>query len=244
MKDKTKTTKRKADAHPRALSLDERLERLVKSSEAGEREMAEMRRKSEAAERESKRQIAEIQRESKAADQRVDKEIKEMRRKSEAAERRMDRMLDRMSEDHKKNEGHRRNLSRVMEDSFAASLPRVMEDAHRIIIRHDDIRMRVRKSNHTREYDFIAPNGNLVLVGEVKTRLTRADVLDFLGSISCDFRTLFPEYKGMPVYGVVAGVGIDKDAANLACKQGFYILRMEGSELHPDTKDNYTATEY
>ena len=119
-----------------------------------------------------------------------------------------------------------------------------MEDAHRIIIRHDDIRMRVRKSNHTREYDFIAPNGNLVLVGEVKTRLTRADVLDFLGSISCDFRTLFPEYKGMPVYGVVAGVGIDKDAANLACKQGFYILRMEGSELHPDTKDNYTATEY
>ena len=93
MKDKTKTTKRKADAHPRALSLDERLERLVKSSEAGEREMAEMRRKSEAAERESKRQIAEIQRESKAADQRVDKEIKEMRRKSEAAERESKRQI-------------------------------------------------------------------------------------------------------------------------------------------------------
>ena len=225
-KDNTNSGKGQEGAQSRALSLDERLERLAKSGEDTDRQIAEMRRKSE------------------AADRRVDKEIKEMRRKSEAADRRVDKILNRMSEDHKKNEGHRRNLSRVMEDSFAASLPRVMQDAHRIIIKHDDIRMRVRKSNHTREYDFIAPNGNLVLVGEVKTRLTRADVLDFLGSISCDFRTLFPEYKGMPVYGVVAGVGIDKDAASLACKQGFYILRMEGSELHPDTKDNYTATEY
>ena len=222
MEDKTKPAKEKADTQSRALSLDERLERLVKSSEAGEREMAEMRRKSEAA----------------------DRRMEEMHRKSEATGRRIDKMLERMSEDHKKNEGHRRNLSRVMEDAFAASLPRVMKKAHHIVIKPDHIRMRVQKNNHTREYDFIAPNGELVLVGEVKTRLTRADVLDFLGSISCDFRALFPEYEDLPVYGVVAGVGIDKDAAKLACKQGFYILRMEGSDLHPDTKENYIATKY
>ena len=145
--------------------------------------------------------------------------------------------------DNKEAKGHRHNLARALEDAFANSLPRVM-NARGIRIAHDDIRTRVRRNNHSREFDFVAPNGELTLVGEVKTHLTREDVEKLLVSVA-DFRQLFPEYAaGKPVYGVVCGGLIDEDAARLAYQQGFIILRMEGAELHPASAPDFAPKAY
>ena len=167
-----------------------------------------------------------------------------MREYNRAADQRVDKALAKMDDHHKNNEGYRTNAARALEDFFAASLPRVMKEARGIEIKPESILMRAQKSNHTREFDFIAPNGDLVLAGEVKTRLTGKDVKNFRRALESDFRALFPEYADLPVYGVVAGAGIDRDAAQLARRYGFYILRMEGSALHPDTGKTYRPKKY
>ena len=188
----TAKTKKKDPVHPRHLSLDERLDRLVEQAEADRDSMAEFKVGAEA-------------------------------------------LLKAVNEDRKENKGHRDNLARALEDEFAASLPRAMKAAHGIVIKPEDVRMRVRKDNQSPEFDFIAPNGELVLAGEVKTHLTLKDVDAFFGRLDCDFREMFPEYAGLPVHGVVAGAVIDEPAALRARKRGFVILRLEGAEVHPAT---------
>ena len=148
-------------------------------------------------------------------------------------------LLEAVNKDRENNEGHRRNLSRALENAFALSLPRAMKEAHGIVIKPKDIRLRVEKhkGGETLEVDFIAPNGKLVLAGEAKTRLTKDDVLKFSGKLAgaCGFREMFPEYAGRPLHGVVAGCEIDDDAARLAYKRGFVVLQMTGAEVHPAT---------
>ena len=257
MKAAPKSGKKKAAARPRELTLSEQIRQLAKSSAAADRRSAAADRRMDEFARQAaadRKRMAAADRKAasdrKAADRRSDVMGRRMEELNRRADRRMDAFVrqaeadrKRMGEDHKKSEGHRRNLSRALEDTFAASLPRAMR-AHRIVIRPRDIRMRVRKGRQSRELDFVAPNGKLVLIGEVKTRLTRSDVAEFSDMLQSEFRELFPEYAGLPVYGVVAGAGIDADAAALARKRGFYILRMEGAELHPDTGEKYRAKKY
>ena len=188
--------------HPRHLSLDERLDRLVEQAEADRNSMAEF--------------------------------------KAGAAE-----LLEAVNKDRENNEGHRRNLSRALEDEFIASLPRVMREAHGIVIKPEDIR--AREESHSGkggvgtegELDFIAPNGELALAGEVKNRLRRRDVealaMKLVGEQACDFRQMFPEYAGLPVYGVVAGAVIDKKAEERALVRGFVVMRLDGAGAHPAT---------
>ena len=233
MKAVPKPGKKKAAARPRELTLSEQIRQLAKSSAAADRRSAAADRRMDEFARQAaadRKRMAEADRKADADREAADLWMREHIRKTdadrEAADRRMDAFVrqaeadrKRMGEDHKKSEGHRRNLSRALEDTFAASLPRAMR-AHRIVIRPRDIRMRVRKGRQSRELDFVAPNGKLVLIGEVKTRLTRSDVAEFSDMLQSEFRELFPEYAGLPVYGVVAGAGIDADAAALAHKRG------------------------
>ena len=183
-------------AHPRRLSLDERLNLLAEQAEADRDSMAKF--------------------------------------KAGAAE-----LLKAVTEDRERNEGHRANLSRALEDEFVASLPRVMQEAYDIVIKPEDIivrkKLRAPKGGAKGEIDFIAPNGNLVLVGEVGTHLTKEKVDAFFGTLDLDFRGWFPKYAGRPIHGVVAGALIDPDAAVHARKRGFIILRLDGAGAHPAT---------
>ena len=179
-------------------------------------------------------------------DSELSREVKELTRIIErfvaAVEADRDRLAQ-LEKESKESQGHRRNLSRALEDAFAASLPRAMK-ARNINIRREDIHMRVQKSNHTREFDFVAPNGEVTLVGEVKTHLKRKDVSDLGYALTHEFRGLFPEYAGLPIYGVVCGGLIDDAAARLAREQGFIILQMEGADLHPATGKEYSPKAY
>ena len=149
---------------------------------------------------------------------------------------RLARLEEKVVVDHKNNQGHRSRLSRALEDAFAASLPRAMKAARGIVVKPEDVRVRVRrrKGGVEQEFDFIAPNGELVLAGEVKTHLTLRDVENLTGRL-VRFRLMFPEYAGLSVHGVVAGGEIDENASRLACDSGFVILRLEGAEVHPVT---------
>ena len=163
---------------------------------------------------------------------------------------RVDKFVEAVEKDREHNEGHRRNLSRALEDEFVASLPRVMEEAHDIVIKPKDIiprkKLRAGKGGDRvkGEIDFIAPNGKLVLVGEVKTHLLLKDVDALFGVLDL-VRGWFPKYKDLPFHGVVAGALIDKDAKDRALERGFVILRLDGAGAHPDTvRGKFQPTAY
>ena len=244
--------KKKPAVRPRQLSLDERLDRLARQAEADraqakvdrDREhehLVEMTKRAEAdrdrAVEMTKRAEADRDRAvemTKRAEADRDRAV-EMTKQVEADRDRLARLEEKVVVDHKNNQGHRTRLSRALEDAFAASLPRAMR-ARGIVIKPEDVRVRVRKRKDgmEQEYDFIAPNGELVLAGEVKTHLTLRDVENLTGRL-VRFRLMFPEYAGLPVHGVVAGGEIDGNASRLACDSGFVILRLEGAEVHPVT---------
>ena len=226
----TAETKKKGPVHPRHLSLDERLDLLVKRGEAAARQSEADRDRLAGLEA----GVAEFK--AGAAEFRVGAEA----------------LLDAVNKDReavdryrKENKGHQANQAKALEDEFIASLPRVMKEAHGIVIKPEDIiaRKKLRSAKGgvgaKGEIDFIAPNGELVLAGEAKTHLTLDKVESFamklVGEQDCDFRQMFPEYADLPVHGVVAGALIDPDAALRARKRGFVILRLDGAEVHPAT---------
>ena len=248
--------KKKAAVRPRQLSLDERLDRLVKQTEAAARraesDRDRMARLEKTVDKEREASVRKVEADRDRAvemtkqveadrdrvarlEKTVDKEREASVRKVEADRDRLARLEEKVVVDHKNNQGHRTRLSRALEDAFAASLPRAMK-ARGIVIKPEDVRVRVRKRKDgmEQEYDFIAPNGELVLAGEVKTHLTLGDVEKLTGRL-VRFRLMFPEYAGLPVHGVVAGGEIDENASRLACDSGFVILRLEGAEVHPVT---------
>ena len=236
-------SKKKTAVRSRRLNLDERLDRLVKQSEAAVRRAEDSVRRAES---DRDRMVAMTKRAEADRDHAVamtkraeadrDRSLAD-RDRSLADRDRLARLEESMITDRKNNEGHRRKASRALEDEFAASLPRALKAARGIVVKPEDVRVRVRrrKGGVEQEFDFVAPNGELVLAGEVKTHLTLKDVDAFFGALDCDFRGMFPEYAGLPVHGVVAGAVIDEAAALRARKRGFVILRLEGAEVHPAT---------
>ena len=75
-----------------------------------------------------------------------------------------------------------------------------------------------------REYDFIARNGRMNFVGEIKVRFRARDLAQ-LRSALAKFREDCPELAGdRPIYGVVCGMVVDEDAANIARKEGFLVV--------------------
>ena len=164
-------------------------------------------------------------------------------------------LLEAVNKDRRNNEGHRRNLSQALEDEFVASLPRVMKEAHGIVIQPEDI-LTDEESHSGKggvgtegEVDFIAPNGELVLAGEVKNRLRKRDVeylaLKLRGGRDSEFRRMFPQYAGLPVHGVVAGALIDPKAKARALMLGFIVMRLDGAGAHPATaRGKFRPTAY
>ena len=141
------------------------------------------------------------------------------------------------------------SLTRAQECAFAAALPRAMKSAFNIALNPKDIRLQIRKTDSLkvrRKFDFAASNGKLALLGAAKAWLRDGGALILHSTLQDDFREMFPEYAHLPVYGVVAGVGIDEIAARYARRFGFYILHLNvrGDEIHPATGREYNATAY
>ena len=224
---------------------------VLRQSESDRNRLDRLEKKWEQEREESARRAEKKARKSEANPDRLDRlavewyrecgyserDAKEAARRDAAESREaQERLKKEMEDEYLQRNRHRRRMTRALGDIFARALPRVMRRAHGIVIRPKDIRMRARnrKHKHSREYDFIAPNGKLTLACEVKARLTRGDVQNLRDALRHQFRYMFPEYDGRPVYGVVAGVEIDDEAATCARMHGFYILRIEGANLHPD----------
>jgi len=57
-----------------------------------------------------------------------------------------------------------------------------------------------------------------------------ADVREFMENLE-RFTSFFPRYKGMSIYGGVAGIHIEEDADKFAYRQGLFVLTGSGEGL-------------
>ena len=146
-----------------------------------------------------------------------------------------------ISDEVKRAEGFRDNLARAAEDAFAFRLKDILRDNYGLEL--DEVLRRVQLVNHGREVDILGLNGSVAVVGEVKIRLQRDDVLKFVGVLG-EFRDDFPDHARETVYGVVAGETVDDDAAALARKRGFFVLRMDEGIVCPETPDGFRPRAY
>ena len=139
------------------------------------------------------------------------------------------------------HEGLRTNISRGVEDAFAVSFSNIMKDRYGVAL--DEVLRRVQKENHRREIDILGLNGKVAVVGEAKIRVRQKEVNDFESRLR-RFRDDFPEHSRETVYGVIAGMAVDEDAADLARKLGLVVLCMDGGVPAPSTPKNFRPRPY
>jgi hypothetical protein len=91
-------------------------------------------------------------------------------------------------------------------------------------------RIKKRKDGDTLEIDILVLNQEHTLVVEVKSRLSVADVQEFIADLQ-RFRDFFPEYSQNQLYGAVAGIIIDEGADRYAYRQGLFVLAQSGETI-------------
>ena len=95
--------------------------------------------------------------------------------------------------------------------------------------------------NASTEFDIIAVNGTEVVVVEVKATLDPSDVSEFAEDIK-NFKIWWPEFKDKTIYGAMAFlIKANKQANNLAQKQGFFVIEATGDVIIQN-KDDFEPT--
>ena len=157
---------------------------------------------------------------------------------------RMSRKVDALAEGDEKTrkriEEAEEARGRATEAMFRRALPVVLEKAG---IKLNEVEpRRLRKSD--REYDFVARNGRARFVGEIKVRF-KAKHLSRLRDLLRQFREDYPHKAGRrAVYGIVCGMVVDEDAANIARKEGLLVVegRTEAElRVHPRKMRDFAA---
>jgi Holliday junction resolvase len=92
-------------------------------------------------------------------------------------------------------------------------------------------RLKTTKNGEQMEIDILATNKDSAIVVEVKTTLKVEDVNDFIIEKLSRFFEFFPKYKGMTLYGAVAGIKIEESADRYAYRKGLFVLTLSGEGM-------------
>jgi len=87
-----------------------------------------------------------------------------------------------------------------------------------------------RRNGSTMEVDVLGYGPIHVIAMEVKLTLGLQDVKEFLAKLS-RFFSFFERYRGLTLYGAVAGMSIDEGVDRFAYKQGLFVLSQSGENI-------------
>jgi hypothetical protein len=91
-------------------------------------------------------------------------------------------------------------------------------------------RLESRRNGSQMEIDILLANDKEAVVIKVKTTLKVENVREFLDDIT-RFTFFFPRYKGLILYGAVAGIQIEEDVDKFAYRHGLFVLASSGEEM-------------
>lgn len=99
-------------------------------------------------------------------------------------------------------------------------------------------RMTSKRPGAQMEIDIFAVNGDVAVVVEVKSRLSKQDVDEVLARME-RFRQAFPHYGEYRIYGAVAAIEIDKGVDRYAYQKGLFVIRQSGDSVEIANDDGF-----
>ena len=81
------------------------------------------------------------------------------------------------------------------------------------------------------EFDILLWNGNSVIIVETKYKVHPNLIEQMKEKKIPNFRILVPEKKDLKIYCAIAGFAFSDEVANLAKKEGFFVLRQSGDNM-------------
>ena len=150
------------------------------------------------------------------------KRLQRLQEKTERQMEKSDRKLDRIAKLH----GDVVNsIGEVAEEYF---YQRLKSNKNLGKIHFDDIAQNVK---HKHEFDIVLYNDTSVGIVEVKNKLRKEDVVEFLEGQLANYKKEFPTYKSKNLYGAIAGMKVYKDAQVFAERNGLFILTQSNNRL-------------
>ena len=185
------------------------------------------------------REVQEAQKKTEKSQQKTDqgfREVQEAQKKTEESLQRLEKSLN------KANGEFNNKWGEFMEKLIHGDLIKLLRERgiqiNSVIPR---LTLESDKRQKIAEYDLVAPNGDEVVVIEVKTTLLMEDVKKFIEKIK-KFKHHFPAYKDHKVYGGMAHLGIGKeekeDSAEYAASEGLFVLQAPAGAMDVTTITN------
>ena len=99
-----------------------------------------------------------------------------------------------------------------------------------ILLNGVSCRLTAQRNSDTMEIDVLGTGPKAVVAIDAKSRLATEYVKDFLERLP-DFFEYYPYYRGLKLFGAVAGLRVDANAVRYAYKKGLFVLAPSGYEL-------------
>ncbi len=121
------------------------------------------------------------------------------------------------------------NIGEVTEDYFRGALLKMKEFAG---VKIEYVTSLSKRSKTLEgEYDIVVFGKDTLIVVEVKHKLTRNHVEQFINNSLPTFIAVCPEYSGYKILGAVAGMTAQKSAIKLAISKGLYVITPSGQKI-------------
>ncbi len=247
--------RRAAEAERRGAEIDRRFAELAEENKRRETEAASRaeeidRRFAELAEEDKRRRAEEDARraeeEARRAEEDKRRRAEEEARRAEAERRaaELDRIFAELAEENKRGMQELKkvvaNTSRevgkltsrwgqFVEDYVEPGVVRIFQERG-IAVKETHPRIQAERENVAMEIDILAVDDNVAVAIEVKSRLSTTDVNEFKEKLG-KFKEAFPAYKNYKIHGAVAAIGVTKEVARYAYRQGLFVIVQSGETV-------------
>jgi hypothetical protein len=167
----------------------------------------------------------------------TDRRFKETDKRFKETDERLDRMFTETDKRFKETDREIKELSGLFTGQWgklieALAGPSALRLFHERGVKITETHQRVERyyNGSQMEIDILLTDDQEVVVVEVKTTLKVKDVRDFLKDLE-RFTFFFPRYRGLKIYGAVAGIRIEEDADRSRISPGLFVLAGSGEGM-------------
>ncbi|TVQ15146.1 MAG: hypothetical protein EA368_00515 [Leptolyngbya sp. DLM2.Bin27] len=178
---------------------------------------------------EADRRAAEADRRLVALNADADRRAADADRRAAEAEQRLQRLERVAANTSREVAGLTTRWGQFVENLVAPAVIRLFQERG-IEVQEISRRMQSKRPGAEMEIDIFAVDGDVAVAIEVKSRLGRQDVDDFLARLG-RFRQAFPHYPGYRIYGAVAGIEVDEGVDRYAYQQGLFVIKQTGDTV-------------
>jgi len=213
-------------------------ERIAKQQQETDERIAKQWQETKKRRRETDERIAKQWEETKKQWQESDKRWEETRQETDRRWRETDKRMERAFQKTKQEldriakelNGVTDSLSRFSEQTVFPAAQRLFSERG-IQLNPLYSNMEAHLEGDNMETDVIGLGTECVVLIEVKLRLRQADVKAFCEKKLPRFFEFFPKFRQPILYGVVAGMSIDKGVDRFAYKKGLFVISQTGDNV-------------